>query len=63
MVMQMAASVGLKLRGVTGAMASFIGLGLPAFLLMMAFSVLYSYNTSLPRSLGVMRALRMFTLS
>ena len=48
MVMQMAASVGLKLRGVTGAMASFIGFGLPAFLLMMAFSVLYSYTRAMP---------------
>ena len=44
--MQTAAYVGLKTRGVTGALVSFIGFGLPAFLIMMAFAALYlnSYN-------------------
>ena len=47
-VMQMVAYVGLKMRGVTGALASFIGFGLPALLLMMLFSILYAHTRSLP---------------
>jgi chromate transporter len=39
--MQVAAYVGLRLRGVAGAAASFIGFGLPAFLLMMVLSAYY----------------------
>lgn len=46
--MQTAAYVGLKTRGVIGAIASFIGFGLPAFLLMMALAALYTYTRSLP---------------
>ena len=47
-VMQMAAYIGLKARGVPGAMVSYIGFGLPAFLLMMALSALYSITHALP---------------
>jgi chromate transporter len=46
--MQVAAYVGLRTRGVLGASASFVGFGLPAFLLMMTFSALYTYTHSLP---------------
>ncbi len=46
--MQTAAYVGLKTRGVIGAFASFIGFGLPAFLLMMTFAALYTNNHNLP---------------
>ncbi|MBU4318538.1 MAG: chromate efflux transporter [Proteobacteria bacterium] len=46
--MQTAAYVGLKTRGVTGASVSYIGFGLPAFLMMMMFSLLYSYSGNLP---------------
>ncbi len=45
--MQTAAFVGLKTRGVVGAAASFLGFGLPAFLLMMLFSALYTYTHNL----------------
>ena len=37
--MQTAAYVGFKARGVAGAAVSFIGFGLPAFLLMVALSI------------------------
>jgi chromate transporter len=47
-VMQMAAYIGLKTRGVPGAMASYVGFGLPAFFLMMALSILYSVTYALP---------------
>jgi chromate transporter len=46
--MQTAAYVGLKTQGVVGAGASFIGFGLPAFLLMMTFASLYTNNHNLP---------------
>lgn len=39
--MQMAAYVGLRTRGVLGALCTYIGFGLPAFLLMLVFSTLY----------------------
>ncbi len=46
--MQTAAYVGLKLRGIVGASASFIGFGLPAFLLMMTLAAVYSFAHDLP---------------
>ncbi len=46
--MQVAAYVGLKVRGVRGAITSFLGFSLPAFLLMLALSALYSRTHSLP---------------
>jgi chromate transporter len=45
---QMAAYVGLKSGGVAGALASYIGFGLPAFLLMLIFSILYARYNGLP---------------
>jgi chromate transporter len=45
---QMAAYVGLKSGGVEGALASYVGFGLPAFLLMLTFSILYTRYNSLP---------------
>jgi chromate transporter len=46
--MQVAGYVGLKTRGVGGAAASFIGFGLPAFLLMTTLAALYASTHSLP---------------
>ena len=46
--MQTAAYVGLQVCGIVGAAASFIGFGLPAFLLMMAFAALYAHAHQLP---------------
>ena len=46
--MQVAAYVGLRVRGVRGAITSYFGFGLPAFLLMTALSFLYSRAHSLP---------------
>jgi chromate transporter len=40
-IMQVAAYAGLKIRGIRGAIVSFVGFGLPAFLLMFILSVLY----------------------
>lgn len=46
--MQMAAYVGLKAGGLAGAAASFVGFGLPAFLLMTALSSLYVRTHEVP---------------
>lgn len=46
--MQMAAYVGLWLRGVRGAIIGYLGFGLPAFLLMTMLSVLYARSHALP---------------
>lgn len=45
--MQTAAYVGLKTRGVIGAIIGYIGFGLPAFFLMMAFAALFTFAHSL----------------
>jgi chromate transporter len=45
---QVAAYVGLQTRGVVGALASYIGFALPAFVLMLVFSSLYAVSRSLP---------------
>jgi chromate transporter len=45
--MQMAGYVGLKVRGFKGALASFVGFGLPAFFLMLLFSILYVHFQAL----------------
>ena len=46
--MQTAAYVGLRVRGVAGAAASFVGFGLPAFVLMLALSAAYARTHNLP---------------
>jgi chromate transporter len=56
--MQVTAYVGLKKRGVAGAAACFIGFGLPAFLLMMAFATLFSYTHNLPVVLSTFKGLQ-----
>jgi chromate transporter len=51
--MQMAGYVGLRIKGIRGALASFVGFGLPAFILMLTFSILYKnyHELSFVRSL------------
>jgi chromate transporter len=46
--MQVTAYTGLRIRGVAGAFAAFVGFGLPAFILMMALSALYVSTSALP---------------
>jgi chromate transporter len=47
-VMQLAAYIGLKLKGIRGSLVAFIGFGLPAFIMMLILSILYKkyYNVS-----------------
>ena len=41
--LQMAGYVGLRVKGISGALASYVGFGLPAYALMLLFSVLYDH--------------------
>ena len=46
--MQTAAHVGMRVRGVRGAAACFVGFGLPAFVVMMPLAALYEEVGALP---------------
>lgn len=61
--MQACAYVGLKLRGVSGAAVSFVGFGLPAFLLMTVLSVLYVQNRELPVVISAFNGLQAIIVS
>lgn len=56
--MQTAAFVGLQARGVSGAAASFIGFGLPAFLLMMGIAAVYTVTDRLPVVVSIFSGLQ-----
>ncbi len=56
--MQMAAYVGLIIHGLTGAMACFVGFGLPAFILMMTLSAIYTITHTLPTVVSVFNGLQ-----
>jgi len=56
--MQAAAYVGLRARGLAGAAATFVGFGLPAFVLMMVLSALYVQTHSLPTVVSIFNGLQ-----
>jgi len=56
--MQTAAYVGLRLRGMAGAAASFLGFGTPAFLFMMLLSALYVRTCALPAVVSAFHGLQ-----
>ncbi len=57
-VIQLAAYVGFRLRGIAGAAASFIGFGLPAFLLLMILSAVYSRVSEIPTAVAALHGLQ-----
>jgi chromate transporter len=57
-VMQVAAYIGLKTRGVRGAISCYIAFGLPAFLLMLGLSFAYSRMHELPAVISVFGGLQ-----
>jgi chromate transporter len=61
--MQSSAYVGLRVRGVSGAAVSFIGFGLPAFLIMMALSALYMHTQNLPVIISAFNGLQAIIVS
>ena len=61
--MQVAAYVGLKVRGIPGALAAYIGFGLPAFILMLILSVLYARCNSLPKFISLFNGLQVIVVA
>jgi chromate transporter len=60
---QMAAYVGLKSRGVAGALASYVGFGLPAFILMLTFSILYTRYNNLTEIVSLFGGLQVIVVA
>lgn len=56
--MQVAAYVGLRVQGVRGAVVSYVGFGLPAFLLMLLLSTVYVRAHALPVVIAVFSGLQ-----
>ncbi len=61
--MQIAAYVGLKSKGITGALLAYVGLGLPAFILMLIFSVLYGRSHDISQVIAVLNGLQVIIVA
>jgi chromate transporter len=61
--MQTSAYVGFKIRGLAGALASFIGFGMPAFVFMVILAAFYSQTATLPASIAIFRGLRVIIVA
>ncbi|HVO65096.1 MAG TPA: chromate efflux transporter [Syntrophales bacterium] len=61
--MQVAAYVGLKVRGISGALAAYIGFGLPAFIFMLILSVLYVRFNNLPKFISLFNGLQVIVVA
>lgn len=62
-IMQLVAYIGLKFRGVKGAIVSFIGFGIPAFLLMLILSILYKYSKNITTAETILSGLRVIMVA
>jgi chromate transporter len=62
-IMQLVAYIGLKLKGIRGALVCFIGFGLPAFLIMFILSVLYKHSRNLSGVELVLSSLRVIMIA
>jgi chromate transporter len=60
---QAAAYVGLKVRGIPGALAAYSGFGLPAFIFMLLLSVLYAQFNSLPKLISLFNGLQVIVVA
>lgn len=61
--MQVAAYVGLKTRGILGGLVSFVGFGMPAFLLMLFLSFLYEKTRSVSEIISVFMGLQIVVVA
>lgn len=61
--MQMAAYVGLKVKGLSGAFASYIGFGLPAFIIMLTFSMLYERYRDISQIISLFNGLQVIVVA
>jgi chromate transporter len=62
-VMQLAAYIGLKLKGIKGALVCFVGFGLPAFMIMFVLSVLYKHVKNISSVEMVLGGLRVILVA
>ena len=60
---QTAAYVGLRARGISGALAAYIGFGLPAFIIMLFLSVLYDKYRILPLVTSLFNGLQVIVVA
>ncbi len=61
--MQMAAFVGLTIRGIPGAVLSFLGFGLPAFILMTVLADLYMCFDTIPQVIALFSGLKIIIVA
>jgi chromate transporter len=61
--MQVAAYVGLRAGGAVGAVGAYVGLGLPAFVLMLGLSAWYARAQAIPSVLAVMNGLQIVVVA
>jgi chromate transporter len=61
--MQAAAYVGLRARGIPGALASYVGFGLPAFVFMVILSSLYAASRDLPWVTSLFQGLQVIVVA
>jgi len=61
--MQVCAYVGLRISGVAGAAVSFIGFGLPAFILMVGLSAFYARSHTLPPVVAIFNGLQVIVVA
>lgn len=61
--MQVAAFVGIKTRGIVGGVISFTAFALPAFLLMLSLSYIYSRTSEVPLVLSIFSGLQVIVIS
>ena len=61
--MQTAAYVGLRAKGITGALVSFVGFGLPAFILMLVLSSLYARYHAVPGVISLFNGLQVVVVA
>lgn len=61
--MQTAAYVGLRVRGISGAFAAYLGFGLPSFILMLILSVFYARFSGLPRFISLFSGLQVIVVA
>lgn len=60
---QTAAYVGFRVKGISGALAAYIGFGLPAFIFMLILSVLYVQFNSLPKFISLFNGLQVIVVA
>jgi len=60
---QAAAYVGLRVRGISGAMAAYVGFGFPAFISMLIFSMLYVRFSNLPKFISLFNGLQVIVVA